>query len=187
MSKNIKNEIMSQIKSGKITMRSRWIFLAQKIGFRSGMALTILILIFSVNAFLFFIKSNNIIIPDYNKFSIWQNIIYNLPYDLIAIIIILLVILNYVVKKFDFSFKLPFIIIFSTFIAFIIFWSSLLFSTGFNHTLQRSLQNLEKQYIKIPYITNFYVHRCGHCDFRAKSSEDIEKMLEECPLRSENK
>ena len=119
---------------------------------------------------------------DYNQFSIWQNIFYSLPYDLIFLIIALIVIINFVIKKFDFYLKVPFILVVASFTCFVLIFAGILFSTNLNERIKNNLTSLEKNNLTIPYLTNFYVHRCGHCNFRTKSLKDVQKMLEECPL-----
>ncbi len=152
---------MSQIKEDKITMRARWLFLAKKIGLQSGLALTILVLVFLINAFFFYIKSNNILPGLHFGSALWQKILHSLPYDLILIIVILLLILNYAIKKFDFSYKRPFAVIFTTLILFIILWASLLSASNLNHTLRGHFIRTD---IHIPYLSDFYVHRCCQHD-----------------------
>ena len=45
MEKDLENKIMSKIKSGKIKLRSRYVFAAQKLGLGGALVLTILLAI----------------------------------------------------------------------------------------------------------------------------------------------
>lgn len=157
MSKSIKEDIMSQIKNDKITMRARWVFIAKKLGLQSGMALNMLVLILSINAFFFFIKSNNLLLPLHYGPAMWQKLLHSLPYDLILIIIILSLILNYIIKKFDFFHSRPFVVIYAIFLIFIIFWALVLLFSNFNYALKNHLLKTDSF---IPYVSDFYTHRC---------------------------
>lgn len=148
---------MQKIRKDEISMRARWLFVAERLGLQGGLALTIIVLIFLLNAFLYYIKSNGLLMSLHFGDSIWQNLLHSLPYDLILIIIAFAIVLNIVIKKFDFSYKRPFILIMIAFIGTIMFFSTLIFYSNFNHSLRR---NLEQSMMDIPFLTDFYVNRC---------------------------
>lgn len=156
-----KEYIMSQIKSDKISIKARWIHLAKRIGLQSGLALTVLVVILSVNAFFFYIKSNGLLMPLHYGPTVWQKFLHSLPYDLILIIIILFLIINFIIKRFDFSYKQPIVIIFISLLLFVLLGSTVLFASNFNHALQG---HLDRNDIKIPYVSDFYLHRCCQMD-----------------------
>jgi len=158
MNKNLKKEIMTQIRDDKITIKSRWIFLAKKIGLRSGLALTIIFLIFFINAFFFYIKANGFLLSLHFGSSVWQKLLHALPYDLMLLIIIFLVLLNYIIKRFDFSYKQHLVVVFLIFILGITLFATLLFATDFNMLLKNDLKTSN---FRIPFISDFYIHRCG--------------------------
>lgn len=158
--KDIKNEIMSKIEKGDIKMKSHWFCIAQKIGLQSGLALTVLILVFLLNAFFYYIKTNELLLSLHYGPSVWQKLLHSLPYDLILIIIFFLILLNFIIKKFDFSYKKPFILIFAIVLVFVIFFASVVFASNFNNILRI---DLGKSNVEIPYIKDFYVNRCGCC------------------------
>lgn len=157
MTKNIKNEIMSEIRSGKLSMRSRWIYLAQKIGLESGFALTLLVLVFFTNLFLYYIRANNLFTSIHDGSSFLQELLHSLPYDLILLIILLFLLLNFIIKKFKFSYKSPFIIISLMLTGIVIFGAIMLFISNFNGNLQNSIKG-NNYYI--PYVSHFYMNRC---------------------------
>ncbi len=148
---------MSQITSGQLDMRARWVYVARKIGLESGLALTLLVLAFLLNIFFFYIKTNNLLLFLHSGTSFWQETLHSLPYDLIMIILVLVLLLNYIVKKFDFSYQKPFAIVFSIFIAFAILLAAALFVSNFNVTVQN---NLNRRLYYLPYFSNFYLERC---------------------------
>lgn len=160
MTKDIEKEIMSQIKKDEIKIKSRWVFIARKLGLQSGLALTVVVLIFLINAFFYYIKTNEILLPLHYGPAVWQKFLHSLPYDLILLIIIFLVFLNYIIKKFDFSYKKSFMLILTVLIIFTIVWASILFSSNFNNLLR---SKLEREAVYVPFITDFYIRRCGDC------------------------
>lgn len=155
--KSIKSAVMEKIKNNEVKMTSRWVFIAQKIGLRSGIVLTILVLVFFVNAFFYYIKSNGLLLPLHYGDAVWQKLVHSLPFDLILIIIFLAIILNFFVKKFNFYLRRPIIITGLISISLIILLAALLFLSNFNYYLHANLAKSEKN---IPFLTNFYVHRC---------------------------
>ncbi len=158
MAKEIKNELMSQIRKNELKIKSKWVFIAKKMGIKSGLALVILLLVFLINAFFYYIKTNNLLISLHYGPAFWQRLLHSLPYDLILIIIVLGVLLNFIVKRFDFSYKKPFAFISAVFIIFIILGAFTVFATDFNTLLR---QGLARCPFKIPYISDFYLRRCG--------------------------
>ncbi|MBU1165252.1 hypothetical protein KKA15_06890 [Patescibacteria group bacterium] len=160
MTDEIKKQIMAKVSKDEIKMTSKWVFIAKKLGLHSGMALTIIVIIFLLNAFFYYIKSNDLLLSLHYGPAVWQKFLHSLPYELILTIIVLVVLLNYFIKQFDFSYKKPFLTIFLLFVGIIIVFASLIFITNFNFYLK---QNLSSTNIKIPYISNFYINRCGHC------------------------
>ncbi len=158
MNKNIKEKIVSQIKKDEIKMKSRWLFVAQKIGLKSGLALTFILLIFLLNAFFYYIKSNNLLMWLHFGPATWQKLLHSLPYDLILIILAFSLFLNYLYKKFDFSYQRSLSLIVVTFFIIIVLGAIILFSTNFNVFLSH---RLERYSIDVPFLTDFYIHRCG--------------------------
>jgi len=162
--KSIKNQIMNKIEQDEIKMTSRWVCIAQKLGLKSSMAFTILVLVFLVNAFLYYIKSNELLLSLHYSDTIWQKLLHSLPYDLILIIIIFGIFLHFLSQKFDFWCKKSFMFICTSFMGIIIVLAALLFVSHFNYYLRNGLQ---KSHRDVPFLTNFYVHRCcldGACE-----------------------
>lgn len=157
MINNTKNKIMGKITDNSIKMKKRWIFIARKIGLQSGLVLTLIISIFFLNAFFFYIKSNNLLLPLHFGISVWQKFLHSLPYDLILIIIVLFALLNYIIRKFDFSYRISIATMISIFIIFIVFSAFMIFTSDFNILIRGRLQNSD---MHIPYISDFYINRC---------------------------
>ena len=155
----MKDKIMKDIKNDKISIRSRWYFIAKSIGLQSGLTLGIVMLIFFVNGFFYFVKSNNLLLSLHYGDSPLQMFLHSLPYDLVIVIVLLLLFLNYLIRKFDFSYSHPLVVVFSIVVLFSIFISFLLFVSNFNTSFGESLNHSK---IFIPYISDFYLDRCCH-------------------------
>ncbi len=138
-------------------MRARWVYVAKKIGLKSGLALTLVVLVFLVNIFFFYIKINDLIPLLHEGGRTWQEILHSLPYDLIIIILVFALFLNFIIKKFDFSYKKPFKIIFSAFIGLVVLAATMLFISNFNITVK---DNFERGGYYVPYVSHFYTERC---------------------------
>ncbi len=158
MSDKLKTKVMEQIRANKVKMKSKWLYIAKSIGLKSGLGLSFVLLVFFINAFFFYIKANGLLLPLHYGPSTWQEILHSLPYDVILIILVLVLFLNYIIKKFDFSYSHPFVIIFSGVILFAFFWATVLFASNFNYTVQNML--LESK-TDVPFFSDFYTRRCG--------------------------
>jgi len=99
----MKDEIMQKIKNEKIQMRPASLFLAQKLGLQSVLALMILASALLLNIFLYFLKKTGLL-----KFMIfgWPGlkiVLLTLPYDYIALFIVTIILANYIIHQFDLS------------------------------------------------------------------------------------
>lgn len=154
MADKLKNEIMSQIKSGKLSMKARWTYVAKKIGLRSGLALTLLVSAFSINLFLFYIKTNNLLPSLHMGDSFSQKLFHNLPYPLFFLMLLSFVILNFLIKKTDIFYKLPRFVTITLIVLLLLLGSTLLFCCGFNGHMQ-----INGAY-NIPWLSHFYMEDC---------------------------
>lgn len=147
---------MGQIKSGKLDMRSRWLYVAKKVGLRSGLALSLVVLAFLFNIFFYYIKANNLLLSLHSGASTWQEVLHSLPYDLILFILLSIFCLNCIIKKFDFSYKKPFTLVSAFFIGVAIWIAIILFASNFNSMVRFGLSNG----YYVPYFRHFYIYRC---------------------------
>ncbi|MDZ4384826.1 MAG: hypothetical protein U0944_00205, partial [Candidatus Moranbacteria bacterium] len=94
---------MQKIKEKKIRMRPASLFLAQKLGLESVLALSILASAFLLSTFLYFLKKTGVM--KFMAFG-WPGlkiILLTLPYDYIILFIITIVLANFIIHKFDLS------------------------------------------------------------------------------------
>jgi len=153
-----KNGIIEKIKTGEIKIKSKWGFFARKVGLGTGLLLIMFALILLTSAFFYYEESNEITPELRYEPAAWQEFLNSLPYDLILIIFVVLILMCYIVGKFDFSYEKPFVLIFSLFAVLIILGALVMFFTGFHSFVDK---DLSESNFKIPFVTDFYVHRCG--------------------------
>lgn len=154
MTAKLKDEIMSQIKDGKLSMKARWIYVAQKIGLRSGLTLTLLVSAFLINLFLFYIKANELWPSLHMGDSFSQRLFHNLPYPLFFLMLLSFVVLNFLIKKTDIFYKIPKSVMIALIILLLFFIATILFCCGFNGHMQ-----LNGAY-NIPWLSHFYMEDC---------------------------
>jgi hypothetical protein len=154
MPDKIKKEIMTKIKNGDLNMRSRWFYVAQKIGLKSGLALSIIVSAFLVNLFLFYVKTNNLLQPLHMGEAFYQKLFHNLPYTLIMFILLSFVIINYLFKKTDIFYKIPKSVTIILFLLILALGATLLFCCGLNGHMQ-----MHEAY-NLPVLSSFYTEDC---------------------------
>jgi len=94
---------MQKIKDQKIRMRPASVLLAQKLGWQSVLALSIMASALLLNIFLYFLKKTGVM--KFMAFG-WPGlkiVLLTLPYDYIALFIVTIVLANFIIQKFDLS------------------------------------------------------------------------------------
>lgn len=105
---SLENKVMSEIKSGRIKLRSRYIFLAEKLGLGSAFILSALLAIVFVNLALFYLKaSGNLAYLSFGQRGIFA-FLESFPYLLVITVVFLLFLAGYIFKKSGFFYKNPF-------------------------------------------------------------------------------
>lgn len=126
---NISKKINERLKENKVKMRSKWFFVAEKLGLESSFVLSALLAIIFISLAFYVMQQNGVF--EFAEFGPggWRIILENIPYDLVALAVIFFLIANYIIKQFDFSYKHPFYL-FSCgsllvigFLAFAVFWT----------------------------------------------------------------
>lgn len=106
--KELENSIMGKIKSGQVKLRSKYVFLAEKLGLGTAFALSVLLSILFFNLILFYLKeTDNLKYLSFGKFGIFA-FLESFPYLLIIVFIILIVLSGYLLTRSDVSYKKPF-------------------------------------------------------------------------------
>jgi len=134
----LEKRVMSEIKSGKIKLRSKYIFWAKKLGLNSALSLSIVLAILFFNLVLFYMKStDNLGYLSFGKNGLLA-FLESFPYSLVIAFALFLLVAGYLITKTDWSYKKQFKYIALTLVIIVLFAGSILASTNFS-------QNIEKQ------------------------------------------
>jgi hypothetical protein len=107
-SPNIENKVMAEIKSGKVKLRSKYVFLAEKLGVGSALALSIILAVLFFNLALFYLRaSDNLVYLSFGSRGLLA-FLDSFPYGLIIIFVISLFVAGFILKKTDTAYKKPF-------------------------------------------------------------------------------
>lgn len=113
MKKNIANTIRKQIQSGTLSMRSSVSIWAEKLGIGSGLILLLLVLIFLMGSILYWNSINSeLLYPGYGGFGI-RSYLESFPYLLVILFVFFFILGSFLLRKYDFSYKQPFMLILS--------------------------------------------------------------------------
>ncbi len=107
-SPNIENKIMDEINSGKVKLRSKYVFLAEKLGIGSALALSIILAILFFNLALFYLRSSDNLA--YLSFGSRGFLAFldSFPYGLVIVFVFSLFVAGLILKKTDMVYKKPF-------------------------------------------------------------------------------
>ncbi|GEM_PF-567651 len=107
-SKGLEDKIMSEIKSGRVKLRSKYVFLAKKLGLNSGIILTVILSILFFSLVLFYMRTTDSL--EYLSFGKAGILAFleSFPYLLVVSLILLLFATGYLITKTEWSYKKPF-------------------------------------------------------------------------------
>ncbi len=154
---NLENKILTDIKSGRLKLRSKYIFLVERFSLGSVFILSLILIILFLNLVLFYIRATGNLA--YLSFGIdgLAAFLESFPYLLVISLIILILLIGYFIKKNNLVYKLPFkyTVLFLLFI--VILASSALAYTNIADKLE---QQVYKSETNIPFLKSFF--NCGH-------------------------
>lgn len=105
---SIEDKIMADIESGKVKLRSKYIFLAEKFGLSSVVVLSILLAILFCNLALFYLRStDNLVYLSFGKRGIYA-FLESFPYLLVIGLIISIFAAGALIKKSGWFYKKPY-------------------------------------------------------------------------------
>ncbi|MFA5169299.1 MAG: hypothetical protein WC420_00930 [Candidatus Paceibacterota bacterium] len=108
MEDKLENSIMGKIKTGQVKIRSKYVFVAEKLGLGTAFALSVLLSVLLFNLILFYLKeTDNLKYLSFGKFGIFA-FLESFPYLLVVVFIVLIVLSGYLITKSDVSYKKPF-------------------------------------------------------------------------------
>jgi len=105
---NLENRIMNNIKSGKVRLKSKYIFLAKRLSLGSGLILTILLATLFFNLALFYMKETENLAYLTFGFNGFFAFLESFPYVLVISLIMLIFLAGFLTTKTDFSYKKSF-------------------------------------------------------------------------------
>ncbi len=133
---NIEDMVMSKIKSGKVKLRSKYIFIAEKFGLSSAFILSVSLAALFFNLFLFYLKTTDNL--EYLSFGSEGMFAFleSFPYLLVIVLILFLFISGYLMAKADFSYRKPFGYFAVSLIAFVIITGGVLAYTDISEQIE---------------------------------------------------
>ena len=145
----IENEVMNKITSGKVHLRSKYIFLAEKLGLGSAFILTVLLAILFFNLALFYLRASDNL--SYLSFGSQGFLAFleSFPYLLVVFIILLVFFAGWLIKKSGISYKKPFVYLAIALVGVVVVGGIILAYTNL-------AENIEKQTFESPQSTGFF-------------------------------
>ncbi len=132
----LEKRVMSEIKSGRIKLRSKYIFWAKKLGLNSALSLSIVLAILFFNLVLFYMKStDNLGYLSFGKNGLLA-FLESFPYLLVIVFLFFLLITGYLITKTDWSYKKPFKYIALTLLIIVLLVGSALASTNLSQRIE---------------------------------------------------
>lgn len=106
---NVEENVMQEINSGRVKLRSKYIFLAEKLGLGSAFVLSVLLALLFFTLALFYLKaSDNLVYLSLGSRGFFA-FLESFPYLLVVAVIGLVFVAGYIIKRSDFSYKKPFV------------------------------------------------------------------------------
>ncbi|MFA5432991.1 MAG: hypothetical protein WC319_09005 [Candidatus Paceibacterota bacterium] len=133
----LENSIMGKIKSGQVKLKSKYAFLAEKLGLGTAFTFSVLLSILFFNLILFYLKeTDNLKYLSFGKFGIFA-FLESFPYLLVIVFIILIVFSGYLLTRSDVSYKKPFGYLAIGMIAIIMILGGILTYTNLGQSFER--------------------------------------------------
>jgi hypothetical protein len=141
MEDKLENSIMGKIKSGQVKLKSKYIFIAEKLGLGTAFALSVLLSVLFFNLILFYLKeTDNLKYLSFGKFGVFA-FLESFPYLLVVAFIVLIVLSGYLITKSDVSYKKPFGYLAVGLVVFIMIFGGILTYTNLGRTIEMQAQN----------------------------------------------
>jgi hypothetical protein len=138
MEDKLEKSIMGKIKTGKVKLKSKYIFIAEKLGLGAGFALSVLLSVLFFNLILFYLKeTDNLKYLSFGKFGVLA-FLESFPYLLVVSFIVFIALAGYLITKSDVSYKKPFGYLAIGLVSFIMVF-------GIISTYTNLAQNIERQ------------------------------------------
>lgn len=137
----IESQVMAKIKSGQVKLRSKYIFLAEKLGLGSAFILSVLLAVLFFSLVLFYLRaSDNLFYLSFGSIGLFA-FLESFPYLLVITLIVFILVAGLIIKKSDVSYQKPFGYLALGLVAFILVAGIGLAWTNIAETLQRGSMN----------------------------------------------
>ncbi len=107
-SESIESKVMSQIESGRVKVRSRYLFVVEKLGLGSAFVLTVILAVLFFSLFFFYLRATDSLVylsfGEQGIFAFFESF----PYALVIAVIVLVLVGGFLLRKSDMSYKKPF-------------------------------------------------------------------------------
>ncbi len=151
---HLQAKVMKEIKDGKINFRSRYIFLAKKLGLGGGLTLSLILAALFLNLAFFSMKtSGSLEFLSFGRVGI-RAFLESFPYLWILIGLAFFTIASAILSRYDLSYKKPFKVILSVLIVLILIAGIALAISGLNEAMEERVAQG-----KVPLLQSFYRRR----------------------------
>ncbi len=151
---HLEAKVMKKIKDGKINLRSRYIFLAKKLGLGGGLTLSLILAALFLNLAFFSMKtSGSLEFLSFGRIGILA-FLESFPYLWILIGLAFFTIASAILSRYDLSYKKPFKVILSVLIVLIFIAGIVLAISGLNEAMEEKITQG-----KVPLLQSFYRRR----------------------------
>jgi len=133
----IEKRVMEKINSGRLKLRSKYIFLAEKLGLGSAFILSLLLAVLFFSLFLFYLKaSDNLVYLTFGSRGLFAWL-ESFPYLMAITLTIFIIIASWIIKKSDLAFKKPFSYFIIGLLAFIMLAGTILAFTNISERIEQ--------------------------------------------------
>jgi len=148
MSKELEKDIMDKIKTGQVKLKSKYVFLAEKLGLGTAFALSVVLSALLFNLILFYMKeTDNLQYLSFGRMGILA-FLESFPCSLVAAFIVLIVLAGYLITKSDVSYKKPFGYFAISLIVFVMFFGGILTYTQIAEQIEKGNHPFNKFLMK---------------------------------------
>ncbi len=151
----IEKKIMTEIESGRVKLKSKYIFLAEKFGLRSVFVATMLLAILFFNLVLFYLKSSdNLTYLSFGNSGVFA-FLESFPYLLVIAFIILILLAGTIIVKSDFAYKRPFGFLALVIVSIVIVCGIVLTYTGVAEKIeQETFESRPGGFLFLPFLSH---------------------------------
>ncbi|PIR05741.1 hypothetical protein COV56_01225 [Candidatus Kuenenbacteria bacterium CG11_big_fil_rev_8_21_14_0_20_37_9] len=139
--KELEDKVMSEIKSGRVKLHPKYVFLVKKLGLNSGIILTVILAILFFSLAIFYMRTaDSLEYLSFGKAGILA-FLESFPYLLVVSLILFLFATGYLITKTEWSYKKPFKYFALVILVFVLVMGSIAAYSGLS-------ENIEEQALK---------------------------------------